>query len=61
MAKVISFRAEYGTSVEVRGTWHKLYCAIEIQPDEGESVSDIKDKAWNTVFSEIESQIKEIR
>lgn len=61
MAKVKAFRAEYGTSVEVRGIWHKLYCAIEIEPDENEDVTEVKNKAWNTVFTEIENQIKDIR
>jgi hypothetical protein len=60
MARVKSFRAEYGTSVEVRGNWHKLNCSIEIEVEPADSTEAIKERAWNTVYSEIEKQLKEL-
>lgn len=60
MAKVISFRAEYGTSVEVKGVWHKLYAAIEVAPEGDEPIAEVKEKAWNTVVHEVEKQVEDI-
>lgn len=60
MARVLSFRAEYGTSVEVKGVWHKLYAAVEVAPEGDEDVAEVKEKAWNTVVTEIENQIEDI-
>jgi hypothetical protein len=61
MAKVLSFRAEFGTSIEVDGVWYKLYAAIEVAPEGDETLADVKDKAWNTVVDEVEKQVDEIR
>ena len=61
MAKVKSFRAEYGLSAEIKGIWHKFYSAIEIEPTEGDDVSELKEKAWNTVISECEKQIDNLK
>lgn len=61
MAKIISFRAEYGTSVEIKGIWHKLYAAIEVAPEsDDEPMDQVKEKAWNTVVHEVEKQIEDI-
>lgn len=60
MAKVKSFRAEYGTSIEINGIWHRLGCIIEIEPDESDDIAEIKEKAWKTVFTEVEEQIKDL-
>jgi hypothetical protein len=60
MAKIVSFRAEYGATMEIRGTYHKLYCAIEVQPEENEDTEVVKERAWNTVFNEVEKQIREL-
>lgn len=60
MAKIKAFRVEYGSSVEIRGTWHKLHCAIEIEPEEHEDPEDVKESAWNTVFNEVEKQIRDL-
>lgn len=59
MAKVKTFRAEYGCSAEINKTWHRFHCAIELEMEDGDAVPDIKDRAWNTVISEVEKQIKE--
>jgi hypothetical protein len=60
MPKIKAFRVEYGTSVEVEGKWHKFYAAIEVEPDDVEEFSEVKETAWNTVYNEIEKQIREL-
>lgn len=60
MAKLTAFRAEYGTSIEIRGTWHKFTCAAEIELEPGDNATEVKAKAWNTVISEVEKHIKEV-
>lgn len=60
MARVKSFRAESGVSVEVKGQWFKFYSAIEIELDAQDDTEDIKRKAWNTVNAEIEKQVLEV-
>lgn len=60
MTKIKAFRVEYGSSVEIRGVWHKLHCAIEVEPDEGEDPATVKEAAWNTVFNEVEKQIRDL-
>jgi hypothetical protein len=60
MAKAKSFKAEYGTSVEIKGTWHKLSCSLEVEFEEGDNPAEVRERVWNTVYSEIEKQIKEL-
>ena len=60
MAKIKTFRAEYGTSVEVKGTWHKLNCAVEIEIEAADNFAEVKEKAWNTVYAELEKQLAEL-
>jgi hypothetical protein len=64
VAKVKAFRAEYGSSIEIQGVWHKIHCAVEIELDKNEQtpekIAEIKEKAWNTVIVEVEKQFKEI-
>ena len=60
MARVKSFRAEYGTSIEIKGAWHKLSCSLEVELDESDKLDDVKRRVWNTVYNEIETQIKDI-
>lgn len=60
MARLKSFRAEYGTSVEVRGAWHKLSCSLEVEFDETDDSESVRAKVWNTVYAEIEKQLSEL-
>jgi hypothetical protein len=60
MAKVKSFRAETGVSVELKGQWYKFYTAIELELEEGDDTAEVKKKAWNTVHAEIEKQFTEL-
>lgn len=60
MAKVKSFKAEVGISVEIKGQWYKFYTGIEVEPEEGEDTTEVKRKAWNTVHNEIEKQVREV-
>lgn len=61
MAKVKSFRAEMGVSVEIKGTWYKFYSGIELDFEPGDTVAAVSDKAWNTVQNELEKQIVEVQ
>ncbi len=61
MARVKAFRAEYGLSAEIKGIWHKFYTAIEIELTEGDDITEVKEKAWNTVINECEKQIKDLQ
>lgn len=58
--KVKSFKAESGISFEVKGQWYKLYSGIEVLVEDGDVMEDVKRKAWNTVNTEIEKQVKDI-
>ena len=60
MAKVKSFKAEVGVSVELKGTWYKFYAGIELELDEQDNSEEVKKKAWNTVHAEIEKQVQEV-
>lgn len=60
MAKLVNFRAEYGTSVEIKGAWHKFSCAAEVEFSEGDNISEVKERVWNTVVVEIEKQVQEL-
>lgn len=60
MAKVKSFKAEYGCSFEFQNTWHKFYAGIEIEMEENDDTEKVKKMAWNTVENEVEKKIKEV-
>lgn len=60
MARLRMFRAGHGLSVEVKGVWHRIDCAVEIELEEGDSSDAIKRKAWETVDREIEKRLEEI-
>lgn len=60
MAKIKSFRAEFGTSVELNGTWYKFHSAIELDMEPNDDTTEVKEKAWNTVIHEVEKQVREI-
>lgn len=60
MAKVKSFKAEFGSSIEIRGTWYKFNSAIELELEPGDDTEQVKEKAWNTVVHEVEKQVREV-
>lgn len=60
MAKVKSFKAEFGTSVEIRGTWYKFNSGIELEVEPNDDVAEVKERAWNTVIHEVDKQIREL-
>ncbi|MFW6311216.1 MAG: hypothetical protein ACOC1K_03165 [Nanoarchaeota archaeon] len=60
MARVKSFTAGRGVTIEHRGIYHKFNCSIEIEIEEGDDTTDIKEKAWNTVDKELEKKIDEV-
>lgn len=60
MAKVKSFKAELGVSVEIKGQWYKFNAGIELELDPEDDTAEVKRKAWNTVHTEIEKQVLEL-
>lgn len=58
--KVKSFKAESGVSVEINKQWYKFYSGIEVTVEDGDDVAEVKRKAWNTVNTEIEKQVREV-
>lgn len=60
MAKVKSFKAEFGSSAEIKGVWYKFYSGIELELEPGDDTEDVKERAWNTVIREIEKQMEEV-
>ena len=58
MAKVKTFKAEYGMSIEIRGVWHKFGCSVEVEAEPDDDPVKLKEKTWNTVLLEIEKQVK---
>lgn len=60
MARMKSFKAEYGASAEIQGIWHKFYAGVEIELSEGDDTAKVKEMAWNTVHHEVEKQVKKV-
>lgn len=60
MAKVKTFKADYGISAEIHGIWHKVSSGIEITVEDNDNFEDVKNKAWNTVKLEVEKKVIEI-
>lgn len=60
MAKVKSFKAEFGASAEIKGIWYKFYAGIELEIEPGDNTEEVKQKAWNTVIHEVEKQMAEL-
>lgn len=60
MAKVVSIKAESGISFkDSQENWYKFYSGIELMPEDGDDVEEVKRKAWNTVNREVEKQAME--
>jgi hypothetical protein len=57
MAKVKSFHSSFGMSLDIKGTWHKFQCGIEVEVEEGDDLAKVKEMAHNTVQVEVEKQI----
>ena len=60
MAKVKSFKAGRGVTIEKNGVYHKFNCEIEIEIEENDNTQEIKNRAWNTVDTELEKQISNV-
>lgn len=60
MAKVKSFKAEFGTSAEIKGVWYKFNSGIELDIEPGDDMEDVKNRAWNTVIQEVEKQMNDL-
>jgi len=60
MAKVKSFKAETGLSLQIKDVWYKFYCGIELELEPDDDVATVKKKAWDTVSVEVEKQMKEV-
>jgi hypothetical protein len=58
MAKVKSFHSSCGISLDIKGTWHKFQCGIEVEIEEGDDLAKVKEMAHNTVQVEVEKQIQ---
>lgn len=58
MARVKTFSSSCGVSMDIKGTWHKFSCGIEIELDEGDDVAKVKQMAHDTVAIEVEKQIQ---
>lgn len=60
MAKVKSFKAEYGLSIQIKDNWHKFSCSLETEIEPNDDIKRVKEMTWNTVIVEIEKQVKEV-
>lgn len=60
MAKVKSFRADFGVSAEIKGKWYKFSAGIELEFEPDDKPEEVKKKAWNTVVTEVEKQVHEV-
>lgn len=60
MAKLKEFSASYGTTIERNGVYHKLSASVTIEMEEGDKSDQVKDMAWNTVYTEIEKQLRDL-
>lgn len=60
MAKMKAFRAEYGTSVQVRDLWYKFYCAVELEPEPKDTPEKVRQAAWDMVVDQVEVQIEDL-
>jgi len=57
MARMRTFRAMRGITVEHRGIWKKFECAVEIELEGGDDYEGVKEKAWRTVEAELVKQL----
>ena len=60
MAKVKTFTSGYGFSGSINGQWHKFNTEITIEIEPGDNIAEIKEKAWNTCYQEVEKQIQQL-
>lgn len=58
MAKVKEFKAGYGFSGSINGQWHKFSTEITIEIEGTDNIAEVKEKAWNTCYQEIQKQIQ---
>lgn len=60
MAKVKTIGASYGISFEFQNSWHKFNSSIEVELEEGDNISKVKEMAYNTVKNEVVKQVDEL-
>ena len=60
MAKVKTFIAEYGMSVQIKDIWHKFGCRVETELEPEDELNEVKEKTWNTVILEVEKQFRAV-
>ena len=60
LAKLLTFRAGHGMSVEINRVWHRIDCSVEIGLEDGDNTEAVKRKAWDTIDREIEHRITEL-
>lgn len=60
MAKVKTFGATYGTSVEINTVWHKIQASIEVEIEEGDDIEHVKAMCHNTVQLEVQKQLEDL-
>jgi hypothetical protein len=60
MAKVKTFTAQYGLSIEIirdgKTVWHKFGATVETELELSDDFAEVKEKTWNTVLLEVENQ-----
>lgn len=61
MAKVKEFTVETGLSIEYSAnTWYKFRYAMTVELEEGDKLSEVKNKAWDVAYREVEKQLTEL-
>lgn len=60
MAKVLTFKADYGMSIQIKEIWHKMSCSMEVEIEPKDELALVKERTWNSVIIEVEKQFKDI-
>lgn len=61
MAKVKEITVETGLSIEYStNTWYKFRYAMTLEIEEGDKLSEVKNKAWDMAYKEVEKQVSEL-
>lgn len=62
MAKVQKIDVESGVSIETApNVWYKFKYGMTVEIEEGDNLSDVKRKAWNTAHDEIAKQVADLQ
>ena len=60
MAKLKTFTVGYGLSIQVKEIWHKFSCEVGVELEKTDDIIEVKEKAWNTAFNEVEKQFQNV-